>query len=142
MDRGLFRSVYYRSYTAAEEDVPLTATEEEAAAGPLPNQKPWKLIEKPSRGTAGLKQDNYDALDDDGLIAPGTAVSGGDVIIGMTQTIAESDLPGSQSRGITRKDESMMLRQTEKGVVDQVLLTTGPNGQRFTKVRIRKVRYP
>lgn len=129
IDRGLFRSLYYRSYMDLEKKSGVQQLEE---------------FEKPAReNTLRMKHGTYDKLEDDGLIAPGTNVLGEDIIIGKTAPIPpDSEELGQRTRSHTRRDVSTPLKSTEKGMVDQVLITTNSEGQKFVKVRVRSSRIP
>eukprot|EP00878_Enallax_costatus_P009529 GHUV01009957.1.p1 GENE.GHUV01009957.1~~GHUV01009957.1.p1 ORF type:complete len:1020 (+),score=255.55 GHUV01009957.1:227-3286(+) len=125
IDRGFFRSIFYRAYK-----------EEEKKMGTFTNE----TIEKPDHSTtAGMRHGCYDKLDEDGLIAPGTRVSGEDILVGKTVDLPE-DPSGAQRYG--KRDASLALRPAEAGVVDQVLLTTNETGQTFVKVRVRSICIP
>ncbi|PWZ02463.1 putative DNA-dependent RNA polymerase II RPB140 [Testicularia cyperi] len=129
IDRGLFRSLYYRGYMAEEKKVGVMALEE---------------FEKPSRDTTvRMKHGTYDKIDADGLCAPGTRVSGDDVIIGKTAPLPpDSEELGMRSKLHTKKDASISLKSTEHGIIDQVLVTTNAAGNKFVKVRVRNSRIP
>ena len=126
IDRGFFRSAFYRSYKA-----------EEKRTGSLVQE----VIEVPDRDvTVAMRHGTYDKLDADGIAPPGTRVSGDDVVIGKTTPLPD-EAPGVAQR-FTRKDASVCIRHAEAGVVDAVLVTTGADGQRFVKMRVRSVRVP
>ena len=129
IDRGLFRSLFYRTYVEQEKRVGMTLVEK---------------FEKPLRTeTLRLKHGTYDKLDDDGIIAPGTRVSGEDIVIGKTAPIQpDSEELGQRTKAHTKRDASTPLRSTENGIVDKVLLTTNAEGLKFVKVRMRTTKIP
>merc|ERR1740136_4082 len=135
IDRGFFRSVFYRSYRDEEKKVYFAGTGRELS----------ESFERPNRETVeGMRRCDYSKLDDDGLVAPGTRVSGDDIIIGKTAPLdqkAEEMMDARQAR-YQRRDASTPLRSSEAGYVDQGMLTTNQEGQKFVKVRVRSVRIP
>eukprot|EP01117_Protostelium_nocturnum_P006789 TRINITY_DN2438_c0_g1_i4.p1 TRINITY_DN2438_c0_g1~~TRINITY_DN2438_c0_g1_i4.p1 ORF type:complete len:1174 (-),score=395.88 TRINITY_DN2438_c0_g1_i4:61-3582(-) len=129
IDRGLFRSVFYRSYKDDEKKQGSFLSEE---------------FEKPNKDiTLGMKHGSYEKIDEDGLTAPGTRVSGDDIIVGKTTPIiVPEETMGAKAQKYTKKDSSTALRSSESGIVDQVMLTTSAEGFKFTKIRVRSVRVP
>ena len=129
IDRGLFRSLFYRTYMDQEKRIGMSVVEE---------------FEKPTRGnTLRLKHGTYDKLDEDGLVAPGVRVSGEDIIIGKTAPIAPNQEElGQRTKFHTKRDTSTPLRSTENGIVDQVMVTTNQEGLKFVKVRMRTTKIP
>jgi|LauGreDrversion4_2_1035121.scaffolds.fasta_scaffold67254_2 DNA-directed RNA polymerase II subunit RPB2 len=65
IDRGFFRSVFYRTYNTSQ------ATGE-------------KVQIPESHNTSGMRYGVYNKLDKDGIISPGQIVDGDDIIIGKT----------------------------------------------------------
>jgi len=122
IDRGLFRSFFYRTYATKVESLQMF-------------EKPSPKIQK--------KMANYESLDADGFVPPGTKVSGEDIIIGktvqvpVTESGRDGEAPGQQKR-----DESTHMRPTDKGIVDQVMYTVDEDGYQLVKTKVRSTRVP
>lgn len=129
IDRGLFRSLFYRAYTDQEKRIGISNVEQ---------------FEKPTRAeTLRLKHGTYDKLDEDGIVAPGVRVSGDDVIIGKTAPLdPDAEELGQRTKLHVKRDASTPLRSTENGIVDQVFISTAQDGNRFVKVRTRTTKVP
>lgn len=126
IDRGLFRSMLFRSHR-----------DEMRRTGTLSKEE----FCCPSRhDTMGMRRScNYTNIDSDGLVHPGTIVCEDGVLIGKTARIEQES--ASQAH-YTREDRSTYLRPYQKGTVDQVLITTNGDGLPLAKVRVRCVRAP
>ena len=133
VERGFFRSVFFRTYTDEESNSNNTLEE----------------FSKPNRATtAGMRAHSvYDKVDEDGLVPPGSRCSGEDVIIGKTAPLVAADETTTsmdtrlQSK-LTKRDSSTTLRAAENGIIDNVVLTTNEAGLRMAKVRVRSSRVP
>ena len=126
IDRGFFRSVFFRSY---KDQLEVTA-----------GRHLEEAFERPDyRTTLNVDQNaHYSKLDADGFAAPGETVVGEDAIMGKT-----SRLPLEEAKeGKTKINKSIKLRSAERGVVDQVMVSVNEEGARFAKVRARAVRIP
>eukprot|EP00758_Cryptobia_borreli_P003821 Tbor_TRINITY_DN4002_c0_g1::TRINITY_DN4002_c0_g1_i1::g.11729::m.11729/K03010/RPB2, POLR2B; DNA-directed RNA polymerase II subunit RPB2 len=122
VERGFFRSVFWRSYKQVAE----TSKKDKR-----------EMFEIPDPEIA--RKGDYSRLDVDGLIRPGSRIHGDDVIIGKT---VERPPDPSAPKAICKDDASTRSRITEKGVVDSVMLTESEGGDRFTKVKIRCIKIP
>lgn len=124
IDRGLFRSLYYRSHSLTED------------------QEKTMRFEIPLRDTcAGMREANYEKLDADGIIAPGVRVSGSDVVIGCTVDMPEDQEAGLGQR-FDKRDKSLFLKSSENGIIDQVMITVNEKEEKHVKIRVRTVRIP
>ena len=120
IDRGLFRSIFYRTY---KEEV-------KTQGGGVK-----ETIDLPNRGSCtGMKLANYDKLDIDGMLEPGTVLVGSDVVIG--KTVASIETPDD------KRDASTIARHNEEGIVDKTMITTNEYGCPMVKVRVRNTRIP
>ena len=123
IERGLFRSAFFRTYQTQEKQ----------------GSRKEEIIEVPNKETcSGLRHGLYSKLDVDGIISPATRVSGDDIIIGKTNKIEKVDMKTSKKK----KDISVAMRSSENGIVDQVMITTDYDGYKMVKIKCRSIRIP
>lgn len=129
VDRGLFRSFFYRTYVDQENRV--GSTQKEQFSKPTPETTLW------------MKNKCYDKLESDGLLSPGVQVSGNDIVIGKRAPILEKqDELGQRTKMHQYRDASAALRPSENGIVDSIIVSTNTEGSRFTKTCVRSKRIP
>ncbi|KAI9921784.1 hypothetical protein PsorP6_002060 [Peronosclerospora sorghi] len=128
IDRGLFRSTLYRCYVDQEQNKSPHGGPGDGAGGAN-----CEAFEKPSRDNClGLLHGSYHKLDNDGLVAPGTRVSGNDIIIGKTSPLPQSEDSSLEQRH-QKRYASTALSSHENCIIDSVILTTMRTGLSLPK---------
>lgn len=125
IDRGLFRSTAYKKYQDTISKNPTTSRDD--------------IFLKPDRLTVtGMKNTNYDKLNDKGYVPEETPIVNNDIIIGKVSPIQ----PSGNSNKVF-KDSSKVYKSNVKGVIDRVW--TGiydSTGYEMYKMRVREERVP
>jgi DNA-directed RNA polymerase subunit B' len=129
VDRGLGRSVFYRSYLDEERRYP---------GG---QQDSFKLPPPTIEGYKG--EHAYSKLGEDGIVEPELEVNEGEVIIGKVSPPRFLEEQTTFGVGEERsRDNSVTLRSGETGVVDSVMFSETTGATRIIKVRIRGIKVP
>lgn len=129
IERGLGRSIFYRTYTA-----------EEMSYRGMTSDK-FGIPEENVEGR--LSEERYRNLDEDGIIFPEVPVEGGDVLVGKTappRFLTEISAFGRIEE--RRREASTTVRKEESGVVDAVVMTLTSENNKLVKVKTRSIRIP
>ena len=125
VDRGLFRSTFYRTYKDDEKKLQSSGQEER--------------FMKPDRSlTKGMKPGIYEKLEDNGFVKKDTYVDSNDIIIGKVMPIKNKN----KNEKFIYKDISTFLRSNESGYIDEIYTNRNGEGHKFCKVRVRSDRIP
>jgi DNA-directed RNA polymerase II subunit RPB2 len=129
LDRGRYRSTFYRTYKD-EERKNQSSGEEERFCKPLNEE------------TKHIKNANYEKLEEDGFVKENTYVTPDDILIGKVVPLripTGVNLPlGSK----VQRDVSRTPRNNESGYVDYVYKNRNGEGYSFAKIRMRQDRVP
>ena len=129
LDRGLFQSVFFRTYKD-EEKKNQSSGEEERFGRPDPEM------------TKQLRNGNYGKLADDGFVPENTFVSSDDILVGKVVPLRVPTgmvLPAGAKK---YRDVSRTPRNNESGFVDKIFKNRNGEGYSFVKIRLRELRTP
>ena len=132
VQRGLFRTIKYRTYAIREEKSELSGLQSRIC-NPL-----VKATAGSGYVIRGLKSGNYSKLDDMGMIREGEKVDENDIVCGKVIETLERDAEGN----VVLIDASEFVRRTETGIVDKIFYSYDNAGNMFVKVRLRKEKIP
>lgn len=129
LERGLFRSVFFRTYKD-EERKNQSSGEEERFDRPDPSM------------TKQMKNANYEKLGTDGFVPENIYVGNEDILIGKVVPLRVAT--GAIVPAGTKKyrDVSRTMRNNETGYVDRIFRNRNGEGYSLAKVRVRQDRIP
>ncbi|MDE1833586.1 MAG: DNA-directed RNA polymerase subunit B, partial [Candidatus Micrarchaeota archaeon] len=129
VERGLGRSVFYRSYTDEERRYPGS------------QQDHFKVPPPTTDGYLG--EHAYSKLSDDGLIEGEMEVKEGDVLIGKVSPPRFLEEQTSFGVGEEKsRDNSVTVRSGEDGTIDNIMLSETTGATKIVKVRVRNAKTP
>lgn len=129
LDRGLFQSVFFRTYKD-EEKKNQSSGEEERFGRPDPEM------------TKQLRNGNYGKLGNDGFVPENTFVNSDDILVGKVVPLRVPTgmvLPAGAKK---YRDVSRTPRNNESGFVDKIFKNRNGEGYSFVKIRLRELRTP
>lgn len=130
IERGMFRSFFYRTYQDEEKKNSVTGEEE-------------KFCKPDVRKTIGLKYGNYSKLNEQGFIPVNTPVEKNDIIIGKRSPIRlKGNKRNNRYSDKEYRDMSRTIRNNETGHIDYVYKNVNGDGYNFMKIRVRSERIP
>ncbi len=129
LDRGRFRSIFYRTYKD-EERKNQSSGEEEKFCKPDPTE------------TKHMKNADYDKLADDGFVPLNQYVTPDDVLIGKVVPLRVATGTVLPIGAKKQRDVSKMPRNNESGYVDKIYKNRNGEGYSFVKIRMRQDRVP
>ena len=123
MERGMFKSLYYRSYSDSET-----------------NESTQVYFANPNHQENIIKTDleNYSKLDKNGFVFEGTYVDHDDVIVGKCKIDGEKD---DMNQNII-KVMGDTVKYGSSGIVDKVQINKNRDGLRNYNIRIKKIKEP
>ncbi len=129
LDRGLFRSIFYRTYKD-EEKKNQSSGEEERFCKPEPAM------------TKQMRHSNYSKLAADGFVPENTYVSSEDILIGKVVPLRVPTGMVLPTGAKQVRDVSRCMRNNETGWVDKIFKNRNGEGYSFVKIRMRQDRIP
>lgn len=131
IDRGIGRSIYTRTYK----------TEAQRFWGGQKDE-----IGIPDKDVRGYRsEEDYNHLDEDGIINPETDVLSDDVLVGKTSPPKFLGSGGGEEvkMGLAdRRETSLTVRHGEHGKVDKVMVSETGEGDKLIKMKLRNYRIP